>query len=177
MDLSQLVVTVLQSYTLPWNGIHGIAHWARVLENGLRLASETGAHREVVSLFAVLHDSRRFNEDVDADHGRRAVEFAAELCGRVFQLDDARLELLYRACAGHTCELTHPDVTIQTCWDADRLDLGRVGICVDASRLCTDAARRPAMMRWADRRASQGVVPRLVLDQWGIRQATTQRRV
>jgi hypothetical protein len=29
-----------------------------VLENGLRIAQETGANEEVVSLFAVLHDSR-----------------------------------------------------------------------------------------------------------------------
>lgn len=27
---------------LPWAGDHGVAHWARVLENGLHLAGETG---------------------------------------------------------------------------------------------------------------------------------------
>src|SRR3954447_5854186 len=46
---------VLDEYTLPWDGDHGVAHWARVLENGLRLAEETGANVEVVQLFAVLH--------------------------------------------------------------------------------------------------------------------------
>jgi uncharacterized protein len=41
------------------------------------------------------------------------------------------------------------DVTVQTCWDADRLDLGRVGIRPVASRLCTPAARAPDVIAWA----------------------------
>jgi uncharacterized protein len=58
--------------------------------------------------------------------------------------------------------------TIQTCWDADRLDLGRVGITPHPSRLCTEAARRPEMIRWADGRAIFGVIPEIVWDEWGI---------
>ena len=50
--------TTLEDYALPWDGDHGIAHWARVLENGLRLAGETGANIEVVRLFAILWDER-----------------------------------------------------------------------------------------------------------------------
>lgn len=119
----------------------GVAHWARVLENGLRLVDETGANVEVVSLFAVLHDSRRINEVTDPEHGSRAAEFAAELRGTVYDLDDHEFRLHYRACEGHTHERNHPDVTIQTCWDSDRLDLGRVGIMPLPSRLCT---ARPA---------------------------------
>ncbi len=55
----ELIRSIRQQYRLPWHGIHGVVHWARVLENGLRLASTTGAHLGVVSLFAVFHDSRR----------------------------------------------------------------------------------------------------------------------
>ena len=64
MDLNIPLVlkTVLEDYALSLNGDHGVGHWARVFENGLRLAEETGAIVEVVSLFAVLHDSRRQNE-------------------------------------------------------------------------------------------------------------------
>ena len=122
----------------------------------------------VVRLFAVLHDSRRVNEATDPDHGPRAAEFALSLRGRLFELPDHEFRLLHRACAGHTHERTHPDVTIQTCWDADRLDLGRVGIMPHPSRLCTEAARRPEMIRWADGRASLGVVPEFVKEEWGI---------
>ena len=34
---------ILKQYALPHYGVHGVAHWARVFENGLRLAKDTGA--------------------------------------------------------------------------------------------------------------------------------------
>jgi uncharacterized protein len=43
--------------------------------------------------------------------------------------------------------------TIQASWDADRLDLGRVGTTPDPARLCTAAARDPEMFRWAGQRS------------------------
>lgn len=159
---------VLEDYTLPRGGDHGVAHWARVYENGLRLAEETGAIVDVVRLFAVLHDSRRINEHTDPEHGPRAAEFARTLRGRLFDLPDHEFKLLHRACAGHTLERTHPDVTIQTCWDADRLDLGRVGITPHPKYLCTETARRPATIQWADGRVSSGAVPSFVWEEWGI---------
>jgi uncharacterized protein len=168
MNLLPILQTVLDDYALPIGGDHGVAHWARVLDNGLRLAEETGANVEVVSLFAVLHDSRRINEGSDPDHGPRAAAFAAELRRKVFDLDDQEFRLLHRACEGHTHERTHPDVTIQTCWDSDRLDLGRVGIMPHPSRLCTEVAKRPETIKWADGRACFRVVPTFVLDEWGI---------
>ncbi len=167
-DLARIVRTVLETYALPLEGDHGIAHWARVLENGRRLAAETGAIIEVVELFAVLHDSRRLNEDTDPEHGPRAAASARTMQGRLFDLSEADFHLLHRACAGHTHERTHPDITIQTCWDADRLDLGRVGMTPDPRHLCTDAARKPETIRWADRRATLGIIAELVEREWGV---------
>ena len=97
LDLNIVVHTVLEDYTLPWNGAHGVAHWARVLENGLRLAEESGAVIEVVQLFAVLHDCRRFNEHHDPGHGPRTAELARSLRGEVFDLGDEHFRLLHRA--------------------------------------------------------------------------------
>ena len=168
LNIPLVLRVVLDDYALPLDGYHGVDHWARVLENGLRLATETGANVEVVSLFAILHDSQRLNEMTDADHGPRAAKFATDIRGTAFDLGDHEFELLYQACHGHTSERTHTDVTIQTCWDADRLDLGRVGITPHPSRLCTDAAKQPEMIKWADGRASFRVIPSLVLDEWGI---------
>jgi uncharacterized protein len=168
LNIPLILRAVLEAYALPWDGDHGIAHWARVMENGLGLAGETGANVEIVRLFAVLHDSRRVSEVTDPDHGPRAAEFASSLRGRLFDLPDHEFALLHRACAGHTHERTHPDATVQTCWDADRLDLGRVGITPDPSRLRTGVARRPEVIQWADGRASFGVVPEFVRDEWGI---------
>ena len=167
-DLRPILAAVLEAYALPLDGDHGVAHWARVLENGLRLAAETGADVAVVRLFAVLHDAKRVAEFADPDHGPRAAEFARTLRGRLFDLPEPAFQLLDRACAGHTHERTHPDVTIRTCWDADRLDLGRVGITPDPYYLGTDAAKRAETLAWAAGRACFRVVPGLVEEEWGI---------
>jgi uncharacterized protein len=167
-NIPMVVHAVLESYALPLESVHGVVHWARVLENGRRLSVETGANIELVELFAVLHDSRRLNEHTDPQHGPRAAAFARRVRGRLFELPEAEFGLLHRACAGHTHERTHPNITIQTCWDADRLDLGRVGITPDPGYLCTEAARRRETIQWADGRATFGVIPDLVELEWGI---------
>jgi uncharacterized protein len=174
-NLRPIVQAILEEYALPLHGYHGVAHWARVLENGRRLSAETGANIEIVSLFAVFHDSRRVNEGFDPYHGTRGAEFAKTLRGRLFDLVDDEFEVLHYACSAHTDEDTHPDVTIQTCWDSDRLDLGRVGIVPDRDLLCTDAAKTSTMISWAHGRASFGFVPPLVADEWGIALAERQR--
>jgi uncharacterized protein len=155
LDIRALVDVVRDQYALPWNGIHGISHWTRVRENGLRLAASTGADAEIVECFAYLHDSKRTNEGRDPGHGSRAAQFARTLRGTVLNLSDERLELLAFACAHHTDGLIEADVTVQTCWDADRLDLGRVSIFPLAHRLCTPAARDPLVMQWAIERSQR----------------------
>jgi uncharacterized protein len=107
--------------------IHGPAHWKRVERNGLLLATRTGADAMVVRLFALFHDSRRIYEGADDGHGTRGAEFAAELRGSLYDLDDHPFALLQEACTWHTDRDFSDDPTIGTCWEADRLDLGRVG--------------------------------------------------
>ncbi|MCY2989975.1 MAG: hypothetical protein NTY19_19200, partial [Planctomycetota bacterium] len=97
----------------------------------MRLATATAANIEVVQLFAVFHDSRRVNENTDYCHGLRGAELAGQLRGQLFDLPDADFDLLYQACADHTDGLTEADITVQCCWDADRLDLGRVRMTPD----------------------------------------------
>jgi len=167
-SLKPLIYAILENYALPWHGTHGVSHWARVLENGLRLAQETRASIEVVQLFAVFHDSRRTNEGVNDGHGKRGAELAATFRGDWFNLPDANFDLLYAACVGHTDGEIEADITIQTCWDADRLDLGRVGICLEPNRLCTEAAKRPDILKWADGRACFEIIPEIVNGDWGL---------
>jgi len=88
LNLRLIVHAILEEYALARDGDHGVAHWARVLENGLRLARTIGANVEVVKLFAVFHDSKRVKETSDLDHGRFGAEFAAELRGQLFELPD-----------------------------------------------------------------------------------------
>ena len=79
LNLKSLIHRILEDYSLPWHGTHGVGHWARVLENGTRLAKETKANIEVVQLFAIFHDSCRVNEDADWGHGERGGNLALTL--------------------------------------------------------------------------------------------------
>ena len=127
----ELIHAILQQFTLAFDGEHGVIHWARVLENGLCLATLTAADPTIVALFAVLHDSRRLTDDADPLHGVRAATYAASLRGSYFTLSDADFERLSIACTYHADGVTEGDSTVQTCWDADRLDLGRGGMIPD----------------------------------------------
>ena len=101
LDVKPVIHAILKEYPLPKFGIHGVAHWARVLENGLRLAEVTGATVEVVQLFAVFHDCRRVTEESDPTHGLRGAQFAAEMRGTLFDLSDDDFDLLFVACRPH----------------------------------------------------------------------------
>lgn len=141
-----------QQFQIDWTGHHGIAHWARVRANGLMLADLTGANRHVVELFAFFHDSCRVNEHVDDGHGARGAALASRLKGRFFNATDEEMDLLHFACVHHTDGMSQGDATVLTCWDADRLDLGRVGITPRAKYLGTEAARSQTSMDKANRR-------------------------
>jgi uncharacterized protein len=160
LNLDSLLDAIRAEYALSWNGIHGFAHWMRVRENGLRLAAWTGARIDVVEHFAFLHDAKRLNDSRDPGHGSRAASLVRALQGSVLELEDQPLELLVYACTHHTEGLIEADITVQTCWDADRLDLGRVGITPRTDRLCTPAARDPAVLQWAWERSRQAGEPR-----------------
>ena len=152
---SQLIQLLREQFALNWGGIHGAPHWARVRENALRLSESTGANIKVVEAFAFLHDSQRQSDYQDPEHGWRAAEFARKLPASLLDLTESELVLLTAACEGHSDGLMKADVTVCTCWDADRLDLGRVGIIPDPARMCTEPARDSAVIRWAYARSTR----------------------
>lgn len=127
-DKSRLLVTVLEKFVLDPRGIHGLAHWSRVRYHGMKIGKERNADLLVVELFAFLHDSCRQDDYADPEHGQRAAEYAAQLHGDHFSIGDRQLEQLIVALEGHSGGIVHEDPTIQTCWDADRLDLVRLNI-------------------------------------------------
>lgn len=153
-----LVELVQQHFALGDDSIHGICHWGRVLENGVRLAQVNGADIEVVSLFALFHDSCRKNDNSDLMHGPRAAKWVREM-SFALALSDAQVDLLVVACAGHTNKLHHKDITVATCWDADRLDISRTGLIINPMFLSTQAAKDPEILAWAQQRGMEGQVP------------------
>lgn len=166
MITSGLVKAILDQYHLPIFGVHGVSHWARVYDNGMRVAQQTQASIPVVQLFSVFHDSRRVNEAIDPGHGRRGAELAEAFRGVHFDLPDDEFELLLQACIHHTDGLTEGEITLQTCWDADRLDLARVRIMPEPRFLCTPFAQDKAVIAWANERSRTRFVPQFVHQEW-----------
>lgn len=152
----KLLAEVKAQFRIDVRGIHGAPHWARVRANGLRLAKVTGADTTVVELFAVLHDSQREDDGLDPFHGDRAAEYTKIVLPKVgVRLSVEQMASLRVACTYHSAGSTSGgfaplyERTILTCWDADRLDLGRIGVIPDPARLCTEAGRAPKMIAWA----------------------------
>lgn len=156
------------TFILDWDWIHGASHWARVRDNGRKLAAETGANVRVVDYFAFLHDVCRQHDGHDPEHGPRAAQFVRAIRAEHIDLDDAEFNLLIEAIEGHTSGSMHDDVTVATCWDADRLDIGRVWqhVTPAPSYLSTTAAKRPEMIAHALARS------RLWRQRYSIRQLT-----
>ena len=77
--LVPMLQEIREQYSLDWYGLHGITHWARVYENGLRIANSYDVNHDVLLLFAVFHDSGRVNDEVDPGRGLRGAELAAQM--------------------------------------------------------------------------------------------------
>ena len=137
------------------HGIHGVPHWSRVWFHGRRIARSLDVNPVIVAWFAYLHDSQRHNDGYDPLHGHRAADFATRLRRErvLVELDATEFELLCEAMRLHSDGHTEGEPAIRACWDADRLDLGRVDIRPLPHRLCTEAARDPAAIGQAWRMA------------------------
>jgi uncharacterized protein len=152
MVSQELIDDIREKYRLDWHGIHGVAHWTRVHNIGIKLAHSTGANIKVVEAFAFLHDSCRYSDGIDSEHGPRAAVYANSINGKLIHLDDLELSELMDACRYHTTGAVEGfDATVLTCWDSDRLDLGRIGILPNPEFLCTEIARTNEMIQWAYR--------------------------
>ena len=123
--------------------VHGPWHWEKVEKNALFLASNTpGADKVVAQLFSLIHDTMRENEDEDPEHGHRSAQYAKELFGQgKLKITEDQLTVLMEACKYHNDGKITDDPTIGVCWDADRLDLTRVGIIPNPDLLSTQAAK------------------------------------
>jgi len=143
INFDRLWKIVPQDFPLGTHSIHGPSHWRRVESFGLRIAAaisevDTG----VVRLFALFHDSRRQNEHSDPGHGARGAALAFDLYASEYpQLEAAAFEKLITACCWHTHRTHIDDPTIGACFDADRLDLVRIGVIPDARFLNTAVAK------------------------------------
>lgn len=165
-DLLFILSKIALQYKLKPNGAHGLSHWARVLENGLRLAETEGGDTTVIRLFAVFHDACRHNQARDPGHGQRGADLAGELLKGYPGVNVEQLQLLQYACSTHTDGETNAERTVQICWDSDRLDLLRVLIKPSPDLLCTETAKTNEILSWANERARTEYSPAYVASEW-----------
>ena len=144
LDLEPLLAAVRARASGLGSSLHGELHWQRVAHSGVELARLSGGDPLVAFCFGLVHDAMRENDGHDPGHGPRAAALMRELAGEgLLPLEAEALEALVLACALHADGRVTDDPIIGACWDADRLDLWRVGHVVDPELLSTAEARRP----------------------------------
>lgn len=119
------------------NSVHGISHWDRVSKNADSLWT-SDVNLLVVKAFAYIHDVEREDDGYDLLHGPRAAALVDEIRDTELAfLNDDEILQLKKACELHTTTLRTEDATVNACFDADRLDLGRVGITPNPDKMAT----------------------------------------
>ena len=145
--LSEFDITPIKDFAIDgWTlgEIHGISHWQRVERNGILLSMDNGHLRNgvkinVVRAFAYLHDKCRIDDWEDLEHGPRAAEMIPSIRESILKgLTDEEITLLEKACRYHTLAHKTGDITVDICFDADRLDLGRVGVTPNPKLMATE---------------------------------------
>ena len=132
--------------------IYGVKHWDRVYRNGQRLLTPK-VNPLVVGLFAYLHDSCRSGDGKDIEHGKRASIRIDNLRSSFLKdVSDEEIELLKEACSLHTTTHKTGHPTIDACFDADRLDLWRVGIFPDPQKMATEKGKEIALKEFQRKR-------------------------
>lgn len=150
-QLKAIEAAVMAGFDEERTGIdHGPEHWQRVRQHAIVTSRSLGIDPLVPVVFALVHDSQREDEGLDPEHGPRAAEFVTEHRYTLFAfLSNSQIDELVIACRDHSEGLVHGPEAVQACWDADRLDLGRVGVTPDPRYLCTDHAKRDDVIEHA----------------------------
>ena len=151
--INEIRSLAIEQFAMSLEGVHGTKHWERVHDNAVYLAGFSGADLTVVRLFAYLHDCCRLSDGRDEEHGLRAARFAESLRSGQLQLSDERFDLLFKACEDHEKGMTSTCPTVGTCWDADRLDLGRCWIRPKPKYLSTERAKHSSVIDIAYKRS------------------------
>lgn len=163
----KLIKLITDNYKLDIYGRHGINHWARVRYNGLLLAKNTDINIDVIEYFSVLHDSQRITEKLDKNHGKKSAEFISKIRESHINLNDSDFKRLFDACYGHNHIKFHTDLTVQICWDADRLDLLRAGIRPSPDYMSTKLAKCDKTIEQANKRSIENYIPDIIKE-WEI---------
>jgi uncharacterized protein len=122
--IEELMAIAESNFKIDLNGIHGRSHWLRVTGNAQHIVKTDGGDLAVATCFGMLHDCCRNSDYGDHRHGHRASELILKIR---LGLDPKQLRLLFLAIREHSEAKVSAEPTIGACWDADRLELPRIG--------------------------------------------------
>ncbi len=142
--------------------LHGVSHLRRVAILSGRLANAVGEDVESAVVMGFLHDCARKDDGNDTEHGHESAFLARGLIDRFYpHLDVNRI---CEAIAGHADGEVTTDPLTACLWDADRLELKRIGRTVDPDLLSTVVAKRLVRRRQPDERVMEEVSQELKPD-------------
>ena len=125
--------------------VHGMGHLRRVSSTAGRMAAILDEDIESAVVGGFLHDCARTDDGGGTSHAHSSAQLAKDIMITCYpHLDIARL---CRGIAQHADGMITDDPLIGCVWDADRLDLSRLGIEVDLDLLSTFVARRLVMLQ------------------------------
>jgi uncharacterized protein len=139
-DRRALMSRIYADSTALGTKVHNTGHWSKVALMGRKLAEAEGQDPTFCEVFGFLHDCQRLEDGHDAGHGARAAQYARSIKKLIPFRGKKFKDLLY-ALKWHDDKTHAPNLQIGCCWDADRLDLRRVGVKPDPSMLNTLAAK------------------------------------
>lgn len=141
MDVDQLRKIILDEQ--PIRDTYGFSHGQRVANN-CNLLATPGANRVVMYLFAFLHDTFRNEGESKIEYG---VQSSEKLKGMrkvlLKNISDNEFDLLQETFRAHSAKMRTGNPTIDTCLDANRLDVIRRGadIYVDSQQMATERGK------------------------------------
>jgi hypothetical protein len=141
--MESILHELMEQFRLYGRTAHGKDHWNKVDRNAVelcRLVPE--ADLLVARWFAIFHDSCRQDEGSDPKHGHRAATLlTTKYKNGMLGLTEEQFTKLEFACRHHNGSKPVTDPTIGICFDADRLDIIRVGVVPNPKLLSTEAAK------------------------------------
>ena len=120
--------------------VHGYVHSLSVERNMMILCKQLNyGWGWGMWIFAYYHDILRLNDGADPDHGKRAADLLRGIRanGNLNSVPIGLIDSICFACENHSTMLRSGDQLTDICFDADRLDLMRVGIKPDPKMMAT----------------------------------------
>lgn len=140
LDDEEVIDMCLKFYTMRI-GIHGESHIRNVVKLAKRISRrECPQYTNDVIVGAALHDVGRRDDFGGNEHAVRGSRIAKGVIKSYWP--NLHADKIVEAIKYHTGGLTTSDPLIGSIWDADRLDLVRLGKRIDISLLSTKTAKK-----------------------------------